>query len=106
MDAVHEDIGVGIRVVDDGLSCVDIIEQSLKAVGREEKDDAFYVVDLGDILLKHKKWVSQLPRVEPFYAMKCNNDPNVLKLLATLGIGFDCASKVEYGVFLLLHSPV
>lgn len=95
MEAVHEDIGVAIRVVDDGWSCVDIIEQSLKAVGRDEKDDAFYVVDLGDILLKHKKWVSQLPRVEPFYAMKCNNDPNVLKLLATLGIGFDCASKIE-----------
>mgnify|MGYP000135066287 CR=1 FL=1 len=35
MEAVHEDIGVAIRVVDDGLSCVDIIEQSLKAVGRE-----------------------------------------------------------------------
>jgi len=33
----------------------------------QEKDDAFYVVDLGDILLKHRKWVSQLPRVEPFY---------------------------------------
>ena len=35
MEAVHEDIGLAIRVVDDGLSCVDIIEQSLKTGGRE-----------------------------------------------------------------------
>lgn len=33
----------------------------------QDSDDAFYIVDLADILLKHKKWVSLLPRVEPFY---------------------------------------
>ena len=121
---------------------------------------------MADILLKHKKWVSLLPRVEPFYgkfsriplkvflvlsrdsawitgwfyidsqkkkwillifcwnhgyslylgsitygtlkdmfngfifsfffpAIKCNNDPVILKMLTGLGIGFDCASKVR-----------
>ncbi|KAI0216791.1 Ornithine decarboxylase [Lamellibrachia satsuma] len=35
------------------------------------------------------------PRVQPFYAVKCNEDPCVLRLLAQLGTGFDCASKVE-----------
>ena len=33
----------------------------------QDSDDAFYIVDLADILLKHKKWVSLLSRVEPFY---------------------------------------
>ena len=28
-------------------------------------------------------------------AMKCNNDPVLLKMLTGLGIGFDCASKVK-----------
>ncbi|KAH9504595.1 Antizyme inhibitor 2 [Bulinus truncatus] len=28
-------------------------------------------------------------------ALKCNNDPGVVKLLADLGLGFDCASKAE-----------
>ena len=28
-------------------------------------------------------------------AVKCNGDPAVLRLLAELGIGFDCASKVR-----------
>jgi len=33
-------------------------------------------------------------RLFVFSAMKCNNDPVILKMLAGLGIGFDCASKV------------
>ena len=31
-----------------------------------------------------------------FVAVKCNDDVNVIKLLAFLGAGFDCASKVIY----------
>ena len=30
-----------------------------------------------------------------FPAIKCNNDPVILKMLTGLGIGFDCASKVR-----------
>jgi hypothetical protein len=31
-----------------------------------------------------------------FLAVKCNDDTNVIKLLAYLGAGFDCASKVNH----------
>jgi ornithine decarboxylase len=36
-----------------------------------------------------------MPRVVPFYAIKCNPDPGVVRLLASLGAGFDCASLGE-----------
>lgn len=36
-----------------------------------------------------------LPRVKPHYAVKCNPDPAMLSLLASLGTGFDCASPAE-----------
>lgn len=97
--------GITLDVVSDDLSCGDIIEQALSAAGREETDDAFYIVDVADLLLKHKKWVTLLPRVEPFYAMKCNNDPIILKMLTGLGIGFDCASKTEMQTMLGLGVP-
>jgi len=61
----------------------------------EERNDAFFVGDMGDIVRKHKIWTNQLPRVEPFYAVKCNDDEAVLAVLAQLGTGFDCASKGE-----------
>ncbi len=63
-------------------------------------DDSFYVVDLGRVLELHRDWVTALPTVTPFYAVKCNNDPALLKTLAALGTGFDCASKVLYYKFL------
>ena len=58
-------------------------------------NDPFYIVDLEDICNKHINWITRLPRVEPHYAVKCNTDQMLLKLLAFLGAGFDCASKNE-----------
>lgn len=58
-------------------------------------EDSFFVADIGQVYRQHVRWVSNLPRIEPFYAMKCNNDPMVLKLFSSLGLGFDCASKDE-----------
>jgi len=57
--------------------------------------DPFYIVDLEDLCNKHINWLTHLPRVEPHYAVKCNTDKMLLKLLAYLGAGFDCASKGE-----------
>jgi len=59
------------------------------------ENDPFYIVDLEDICNKHINWITKLPRVEPHYAVKCNTDQMLLKLLAYLGAGFDCASKNE-----------
>jgi ornithine decarboxylase len=36
-----------------------------------------------------------LPRVEPFYAVKANPNPHVLRVLAKAGLGFDVASAAE-----------
>jgi hypothetical protein len=40
-------------------------------------------------------WVSTMPRVMPFYAVKCNPEPSMVAMLAALGAGFDCASIQE-----------
>ncbi|KAH0553399.1 Ornithine decarboxylase [Trichoglossum hirsutum] len=58
-------------------------------------EDAFFVADLGEIYRQHIRWKVNLKRVKPFYAIKCNPDPQVVRLLAELGTGFDCASKNE-----------
>lgn len=58
-------------------------------------EDAFFVADLGEVYRQHMRWKLNLPRVKPFYAVKCNPDPQLLRLLASLGTGFDCASKTE-----------
>uniref|UniRef100_A0A1B0DHB4 Orn/DAP/Arg decarboxylase 2 N-terminal domain-containing protein n=1 Tax=Phlebotomus papatasi TaxID=29031 RepID=A0A1B0DHB4_PHLPP len=46
----------------------------------------------------YEVWRQKLPRVKPFYLIKCNSDENVVKLLAELGVGvcFDCSSIEEF----------
>jgi len=85
--------GVNVELVKENP--LNLIQTKINARGREDKDDAFFIADFGDVVRKFKLWNSQLPRVEPFYAVKCNDDPGLLSVLAQLGTGFDCASKAE-----------
>lgn len=61
----------------------------------QDKVAAFFVADLGVVVKKHFGFLKCLPRVQPFYAVKCNNSPGVLKVLAELGLGFSCANQVS-----------
>jgi len=61
----------------------------------ETQEDAFFLVDLGTVVKQLNKWRTHLPRVTPFYAVKCNPNPGILSTLASLGVNFDCASKNE-----------
>jgi len=66
-----------------------------KITSTKDKEEAFYFVDLATIIRKLKNWKGLLPRVKPFYAMKCNPNPVILASLAEMGVNFDCASKAE-----------
>lgn len=56
---------------------------------------SFYITDLSTLVFKHLQWKRVLPRVEAFYAVKCNPDPVVVKTLSICGTGLDCASETE-----------
>lgn len=62
------------------------------------QEEAFYICDADDIIFKYKQWKLLMPRVQPHYAVKCNDSTIVLEILAALGTGFDCASKVSNSV--------
>jgi ornithine decarboxylase len=66
-------------------------------------NDSFYVCNLSDLIRKFEDWQKHLPRVKPCYAVKCNDDMNVLKTLASLGSSFDCASLWEIEKILSLN---
>ena len=69
-----------------------LIDETIKSGNLEE---AFYVCNVDDLIAKHQNWLLKMPRIRPFYAVKCNNTTVVLETLAALGLGFDCASKAE-----------
>jgi len=82
-----------------------LVKDKIVELEAQGLDDAFFIGDLGDVVSKYVKWKQLLPRVQPFYAVKCNNDEQVVKLLADLGTGFDCASKAEIDQVLKLGIP-
>lgn len=49
--------------------------------------------------------MKNLPSVRPFYAVKCNPDTTLLRTLAGLGTGFDCASGEEMAACLAMGVP-
>ena len=59
------------------------------------EENSFFIGDLGELDNLFKNWILQLPRIQPFYAVKCNPNPIILKRLASFGVNFDCASKLE-----------
>ncbi|XP_063237116.1 antizyme inhibitor 2-like [Bacillus rossius redtenbacheri] len=81
-----------IQVVEPGWTAESVIRS---IIGSGVQENAFYVFDIGEVYRRYKEFVSLMPRVQPFYAVKCNDHPTILKLLADLGAGFDCASKGE-----------
>ncbi|KAM0714160.1 hypothetical protein Q7P37_010309 [Cladosporium fusiforme] len=68
-----------------------------------DAENPFFIVDLGVILRQSLRWRHALPDITPYYAVKCNSDPKVLRVLADLGAGFDCASATEINGVLSLR---
>uniref|UniRef100_A0A3B4GDD1 Ornithine decarboxylase-like n=1 Tax=Pundamilia nyererei TaxID=303518 RepID=A0A3B4GDD1_9CICH len=81
-----------IEILETGRSISDIIDGKIRQL--------YLVVSIRGI--RHLQWISLLPRVKPFYAVKCNNTTAVLKMLSALDTGFDCASKAEIELALSL----
>lgn len=118
-DAVEDFALPGLPPVHHGHSEVHLRNGVMSAAemaadGEPDAEKAFFVADLSYVYRQHIRWKTFLPEVEPFYgklfsqqpmsnslimfafpAVKCNPDPYVLRLLAALGTGFDCASNGE-----------
>lgn len=77
------------------------VEQfALSQIDHGYQTGSFYVTNLSKVMAQMVLWKSELPMVEPFYAVKCFPDPVVLKTLAKMGCNFDCATMGEMDLIL------
>ncbi|XP_010169690.1 antizyme inhibitor 2 [Antrostomus carolinensis] len=84
-------------MVEEGFTTRDLLENLLVELCPAVRSDqqAFFVADLGDIVKKHLRFLKALPRVKPYFPVKCNGSEGVMRLLAELGTGFACTTKAE-----------
>ncbi|NXK06196.1 AZIN2 inhibitor, partial [Herpetotheres cachinnans] len=82
-------------MVEEGFTTRDLLENLLMELCQASDQQAFFVADLGDIVKKHLCFLKALPRVRPYFPVKCNGSEGVIRLLAELGAGFACTNKAE-----------
>lgn len=102
MESFHLDDIKYSYETDAGGDVVHVLPQSytmhdliLFVLENKSSNDPFYIVELDKIVQKYNEWTTNMPKIVPYYAVKCNPDPMIIRLLAKLGCGFDCASKDE-----------
>ena len=69
----------------------------------ETNETPLFVIDHDIIRKNYNDFNSLLPRVQIFYAVKANSDPEIIKTLYNMGSSFDVASMNE---FLLVHKNI
>ncbi|KAF1648822.1 Antizyme inhibitor 2, partial [Eudyptes chrysocome] len=82
-------------MVEEGFTTRHLLENLLVELCQASDQQAFFVADLGDIVKKHLHFLKALPRVKPYFPVKCNGSEGVIRLLAELGAGFACTNKAE-----------
>jgi ornithine decarboxylase len=66
-----------------------------KVLSRIDAPTPFLAGDLGMLAARFHDFTAAMPRVRPFYAVKCNSVTDVLQTAATTGAGFEIASLGE-----------
>jgi hypothetical protein len=56
------------------------------ALAKIDEPTPYLICDLDTVADRYQRLTAALPGVRPFYAMKCNSSPEVLKALAALGV--------------------
>jgi ornithine decarboxylase len=64
-------------------------------ISKYNLQESFYIVDLKTLASKIHEWNSHLPNIQPFYALKCNPDRQMINVMIKNGLGFDAASRYE-----------
>lgn len=84
-----------VMLVDTLSTTSDLIQNIIEKYNPE---GSFYIIDIGRIIRRVKLWKELFPFVDPFYAVKCNSNKVICKLLSLVGIGFDVASVSEINI--------
>ncbi len=86
-----------VKLIDEHIDIYDLIKLFMEI---NDNENAFYIVDLSKVVKQYQKWIKYLPNIKPHYAVKCNPNLVIIKLLAQMGCNFDCASREEISMVL------
>ena len=77
------------------LNKTDVLDVINHFLEKHQGDQPFFIVNLSEVMKKINLWRDNLPSIDAFYAIKCNPDDIIIKLMGSMDMSFDCASKNE-----------
>ena len=77
-------------------------EVTVSCMEKIDNDQSFWIADFNRVRRSLSMWEENLSQVHIHYAVKCCDEPELLKFLADRGTGFDCASLDECARILAL----
>jgi len=89
----HSNLPASLPVFEDATSALKQTFGSFDTKTSEYRP--LIVVDVGVVERQYHRWARNLPRIRPYYAVKCNPDELFVQTLAACGTGFDCATSAE-----------
>ncbi|KAJ7991974.1 hypothetical protein DPEC_G00289410 [Dallia pectoralis] len=88
-----------VELLEGGTTLEDVIDGHVQEQALADKS-VFVVADLGILMRQHVQWQNTVPRISSYYPVSTNSSPALLQILASLGLGFVCANKVEVSLAL------
>ena len=74
---------------------MNLVATRASSASRVPSANSFYTISQRRVNTQLALWRHHLPLVKPYYAVKCNPEPQLMSWLAHGGAGFDCASVRE-----------
>lgn len=81
-----------VQIVDDEISSRDLVN---RFVSEGPQEEPLHLTEVDTMVKRHYEWLQHLPRVDPYYAIKSNDDAALVEATVLLGFGYDCASLAE-----------
>ncbi|XP_062565319.1 ornithine decarboxylase-like [Armigeres subalbatus] len=81
-----------VEIVDNSVTSRDLVN---RFVAQGPQEEPLHLTEVDSLVKRHYEWSLHLPRVEPFYAIKSNDEASLVEATVLLGCGYDCASMAE-----------
>src|SRR5687767_12558586 len=81
----------------------DMVSKALLQKLAKQHGTPLFVVDHDELRANYAMWRRHLPRVQAYYAVKANSNPEIVKTFHAAGASFDVASMPE---FMLVHDCI
>ncbi|XP_064621117.1 ornithine decarboxylase 1-like, partial [Lineus longissimus] len=94
-EKVENSANRSIYVLRDGITPDDLARDITGKLGKYDVNGSIYITHLDGLIERYLQWKRCLPRVDVYYAIKCNDDDIILRIMKQLGVGFECASQPE-----------